>query len=367
MNLLVIRPRLAGLLLGILALPVTSGFGDEDRREFELASDLLRAGDTTWCESSAELRWPVGHDAIRVRYDHVLIQEQYQPDTADFFGHPEQLSEQCPGGRATWEHRWDGSWRTTVEAGGHDGFPEYQSLWRAEYFRQQYEGLPNYTRPNPHGLDARLAVEREFTTRRLWLRADLGWRVDTVVPNYEIVDLGSLARGRERFETLSGHVELEGVPTRSLRVAGGLRLQSVTDHEPRGGAHLGVAWVAGDHWVIRTDTAVTLEAPGFHAWSEELGAEWDHDNRWFLGLTGRIYTDNGASSPASGWEQAAPALTTTALELRLRYVGERVSVLAAAGPFRTDHDTPDPALRLFSGLYRDRDWLSARVALSFGF
>lgn len=333
----------------------------------ELVSEALVCRDILWWVSGIEGRLRSGKEEFALSVEHSLVDEDYTPSVGDFFGHAASVSGEKAGAHLLWRHEWSDVWRTDLKAGGYDGITDYVSLWRAEFYRQQYEDLPGYAGASPSGVDCRFSTQCALNPGELWLRLGVEARNDTVVSNYEIVDFGTLARGRELIRTASGDAMLEGRVLGALRVSGGIRCSAVTDRDLRHGLHGGFDWAFAPGWVLHADSEGSLESAGFRSWSVQGGAEREIRTHWLLGATGRIYRDNGAASLASGWEQSAPALRTLAAEGRLRYQGDQFSFLLAGGPYQSDFGTLDETFNLFAHLYRQRTWISVRAVLTFAF
>ena len=333
----------------------------------ELASDFLGTNDGQWLESAAEVRWQDGADEVRLTAEQGWMGFDYQPARGlDFFGYATRIEGDHEGGHMGWRRTW-GTWQGHGRVGGYSGFQDYRALWLSEYYFQQYDGFAAYRRPDPAGVDMLVGLGRECGSRRLMLRGDVGLRRDWVAPGYTIGTLGLPIRGREVFDTVTGRIEVEAVPSSVWRLSGELRMQETTSRDIRYGGLWTAAGALAPHFVLHATLGGALEPSNFYAGSAQLGMEVDRDNRWFAGVSGRLYADDGEWNPASPAQRTAPGLQARALEMHLRFVSDRWSWLLAAGPYWTDYGRPVGEQLLLSNLYLDRSWVSCRMAVALNF
>jgi hypothetical protein len=95
--------------------------------------------------------------------------------------------------------------------------------------------------------------------------------------------------------------------------------------------------------------------------------ERDWFNRWFLGVFGRYYTDDGLVRDPLILSSASPPLETWQAGVAVRYESERWQAKLAVGPYLTRYESVPPISRHFATLYGDRDWLSVQGAVAFKF
>jgi len=291
----------------------------------------------------------------------------YRPAPADLVSRPRALWEDQYSYQGRWRWRWAENWQADVTGGWYVGFSDYRSVWLDEYYRQYFQVMPGYENADPSGWNLVPGLRWECVPGMLWLQGSVIAQHDSVSPGYEILPFQPMVRGSSELETWAGSVSLEAVLTPRLRGQVSGRWTDTTARDLRHEYQASGRWAVADHWVARGTVGLTAEPPRFHAYHGQLALERDWQNRWFLGLTGRHYADNGLVRDPAIVSSAAPALESWQLGLTMRYLGEHWGALLSAGPYWTRYDEVAPISRHFSTLYADRDWIALQGTLSLRF
>ena len=174
-------------------------------------------------------------------------------------------------------------------------------------------------------------------------------------------------RGTAELDTLAGNLGLEHVLSRRIRTQHSLRITDTTNRDLRYEYQLSLRWAVADRWTVRATGGATLEPPDFQAYQGQVAFERDWEGRWFVGLFGRYYTDDGLVRDPKIVSDASPPLDTWQVGLTCRHQATRWAAQVSAGPYGTRYDEVPMISRHFSTLYADRDWLWVQAAVNFRF
>lgn len=298
------------------------------------------------------------------------IQVDYEPvPEADVIGEANELGEPNASLQVSKRHFRTPFLEYQASAGGYYGFTDHGSLWLNEYYRQQFYGLEGYVEAEPWGLNISTGLKWDTRSAVGLLGAMLIFQQDDVAPGYDRPLFQPLERGTDRLYTGSVLLEQESIISRVGRIRNQVQLTQTTDRELRTRYNGNLNLAPAESWVIRLEGAITYEAVAaedesdFMSWSGGVTVEYDWNQRWFLGFTGRRYEDNGQIETSILISSGPPALETTHLGVSLRHVSENTSWRLSLASYQTRYDEIDSPIRPFGNLYRDRDWLS--IAASF--
>ena len=330
-----------------------------------LASDfrLYQTG-VTWTENRGA--WDIRFQASGQRFD-----LDYLPAPSDLISRPSELLEDQFSLQGRFRVRFADRWQAELSGGGYDGFADYRSVWLDEYYRQYFQTVPGYLKAEPGGWNLAPGVRWEYVPSSAWLQASLVIQQDEVSPGYEVLiaqgkpPRSVLVRGTGELDTLAGSVGLENILSRRIRIQQNLRFTDTTDRDLRYEYQGLLRWAVAERWVARGTAGVTLEPPQFHAYQGQVALERDWQDRWFVGLFARYYSDDGLVRDPKIVSNASPPLETWQVGLTLRRQSERWGAQVSAGPYWNRYDPVPFISRHFSTLYADRDWLWVQAALNF--
>lgn len=120
--------------------------------------------------------------------------------------------------------------------------------------------------------------------------------------------------------------------------------------------------------MLRFEGAATYEAveqedeSDFKSYSAGIVLEHDWNQEWFLGVTGRRYSDNGQIETSILVSSGPPPLETDHLGVTLRHQRDNHSWKFSIASYRTHFDEIDSPIRPFGNLYQDRDWVLATAS-----
>jgi thiol-disulfide isomerase/thioredoxin len=302
-----------------------------------------------------------------VSYTHNTYGEDYEPYRLfDFLGFSERLEESYDGGQVALRQKLTD--RLTLSEGGgfYDGFTDYRSVWLANYYRQQFNFVPGYEKPDPHGFNATAGLRWEYQPTIGFIEAGFLFGYDDIAPGYEYdQNLGRAVHGRDILRTYSPSLKFENVLTPRLRLLNEFQLTDTTDRELRFAYRNSVNYAIGERWVARLVSGYTREQPTLTAWNVRATVEWEFADRWHLNASGLYYHDTGEIENSLFISTAAPGVAIWQGGVGLRYAGERSSFSLAVAPVWSDYEPVEVGTQPFANLYRDRNWFSVQAAWSF--
>lgn len=262
--------------------------------------------------------------------------------------------------------KWGRRWQATASLRAYDGFPDYRSLWLAEYYRENWNAFPSYRAPDPGGQGTRLAGTWHYSpgAGRVELAADFGR--DRVAPAWAFDPfLGQPVPSRQILNTFTGAVRLEQALNGWLKTELAVSRQSTSERDARLALNHSLAASAGPV-AARLTVGYAREAPSFEATYGGLALEWNFLPLWTATVRHRIYHDTGEIA-ASSFTAAAPGLDTRETYLGLLWDRGDLAASLGIGFLDTDYGALSTDNSFFGELYRDRDWLSLRAATSLRF
>jgi len=268
----------------------------------------------------------------------------------------------------TWEgsleiaRRLSSAWEVSFNGRAYDGFADYRSLWIAEYYDQFLGFLPGYEKADPHGLSATLEATWDYLPRTGQLTAAFTFGRDTIVPAWSALGL-DLERTRDVLDTFSGSLIWEAALSPRVKMQHTLRATQITARETRVQFQSEAAWALTDRLTLRAHAGGAREQPDFDAWYGGLALDCRLAPQWHAQLTARLYEDSGEIS-SSNFNTAAPGVATRELAVSLLWSNVTTSVRLSAGLLDTRYEALDDNNLFFGNLYRDRDFITTRIAFT---
>lgn len=291
-----------------------------------------------------------------------------------------------------WRHgagvrsRWKGSEGIELIGGanGSIGFGSHRSIWINEWYQQWFQGLAGLKKPDPFGVSGSLGVRWEYLPASGFIETEFTLARDHIAPGYDEVfdpELGLVAVTplRSDLNTRAGRVAFENVLTKRVRSLVEFRLANQSERGLRWSGLATLHYAVARNWVLKTEGGYTLEQldrenvpvtvreTPFEAWWVGGAVERQLGEHWYVGLSGRLYEDNGEIESSISFSSAAPAVRIWQAGLGIRWVKGSHAAKLFAGPYRVDHDEVNFQTLFFKSLYRDRTFLMTQLSYSYSF
>lgn len=339
-----------------------------------ISAEMLHASDVLLFTGRVLRRQVAGNSQWSLEGGYSGADIDYKPFAeADVIGRPRKLNERLASLQVSRRISSSNLLEYNWSAGGYRGFADLNSVWLDEYYRQQFSGIEGYVEADPWGYNLSGGASWDTQSAAGILSANLIFQQDDVAPGYDRPLFEPLERGRERLYSGSLVLEQDVVLSPKIRLRNQLQFTRTTDRELRSRYAANVNLALSETWVLRGEGAVTYE--GVEAeeeddfFSRSLGIVLEHDweQRWFLGLEGRYYRDNGQIETSILVSSGPPPLETSHFGLVFKHQGENSTVRIALASYETRFDEIDSPIRPFGNLYQDRSWLVASGAFSWVF
>jgi len=303
--------------------------------------------------------------------------EDYQPfqPLDRVFGFAERLHEDRFGGQATLRPKPTESLTLLLSGGAYEGFQDYRRVWIDNYYRQQYSPpglppIPGYIEADPKGWNVAGGFRWEYWTATGFLEARGGYNLDVVAPGYMLDTsrpTNPLTRGQDRLQTPSAKVSFENVLGARWRLLNEVQISHTTERELRVSWQGSINFAPADHWILRSYGGYTAEAPKFEAYW--LGTTLEFELRRSCTLLAGLhyYHDTGEVLDPGVLTSAAPGLESYNASLGARFSWSRVTLKLSLGPYFTDYKPVTVESRVFTNLYKDRNWGLAQAVMSVSF
>ena len=278
---------------------------------------------------------------------------------------PAHRSEETQEASLEVRRRLSDAWELSAAARAYDGFSDYRSLWVAEYYDQFAGFLPGYEYADPRGAAVTLGGVWTYLPRAGKLGASFTYGRDHIVPAWT-AEGASATRTRDVIDTISARLLWETALHPRLKMQHSLRVTDVTARSLRTQLNSELVWAATDRLSLRLHGGGAQESPDFDAWFAGAALEYEFTQAWHAGLSARWYEDTGELE-TSNFNTAAPGVSTRELAVSLLWKGESAAVRLSLGHYETNYDALSADNLFFGNLYRDRDFLTARLACTFYF
>ena len=343
--------------------------GAPTTRQGEAAFNAMLASDVQVTSTTASYGQRRGGTEWKVSYTHNTYGLDYEPfQQFDFLGFSERRHEDYNGGQVSLRRSLGDRLTLLVSGGAYDGFTDYRSLWLATYYRQQFDFVPGYEKPDPQGFNAAGGLRWEYQPTTGFVEAGLAYGNDQIAPGYEL-DPGAfqLLRSREILHTYSPTLKFENVLAQRVRTLNELQLTLTSGREPRYSYRGSVNVALGEPWVWRTSGGYTHEDPILRAWFVGSTLELEVAPRWLVSLSALSYEDTGEIENSLFISTAAPGLRTYQFGLGLRYVAKQSSLSLSVARLRSEYDPVAVGTRPFTNLYQARTWVVVQAAWAIEF
>ncbi len=359
------RVRLLPIFYGVSLLGISANV-PWDTGISGLVSDDLRMIQGDARVEFGGLEWDNDFTASITHFD-----IDYRPASFDALGFETDRREDRFGARLQLEKRLRGNFSLNGIATAYKGFGDFQSIWLAEYYEQQFSdldfpGFDTWEEPNPHGFAGALTGSWEFRPGLSKLELSVSQSADKISPGYEI-DFDGLVQGLTWLTTTSVALRWEEVLTPRIRAIFQASVSETTEREKRWNGNARLFWSVSERLVLRADVGGATESPDFEAAFGGATLDWGISEQWAIIVGGRAYYDSGELQNDGLFSTAAPALRSYSYTLGTRYMGGNWAVRVAVGGVNSDYEEGNPDLDFFQNLYTDRDYLNFNASFSYGF
>jgi len=253
-----------------------------------------------------------------------------------------------------------------------DGYSDHRSIWISEFYDQSNGLNPAYREVDPGSVAFSVGGQWSYRPGLGSVQLTAGFSRADIVPGW----------GREfnpdtgRFELVSTDPELDTY-SGSLVWQAAVNPRTMSKHTLRFSesegrelrTHLQTEWAFAltNSLTLRAQVGGAEEAPDFDSIYGGLSLVYDLGPEWQIDLGYRYYEDSGEIND-SNFNTAAPGVQSQEISLGVLWSRGATSVRASAGFYDADFDEiTNPDNDVFTNLYQDREFLSARFAISHRF
>jgi len=178
------------------------------------------------------------------------------------------------------------------------------------------------------------------------------------------VTFSDVAIGDPYLNTHSGTLSWESTLNRRIRTQQTLQISRTEGREVRLQFRTDWALALSDKFTVRLQGGVATEDPVFDAYFGGVVLVYELSPKWQFDLGYRVYDDTGEIN-SSNFNNAAPGLQSSEISVSALYRSGDLSIRGSLGLFDTDFDEiTNPENTVFGELFRDREFLTARIAIS---
>ena len=339
--------------------------------QWDTAAHVLTTDDLRFYQVDGRIEWGTAtwENDISLTLNNFHV--DYQPAPFDALGSRSDLEETRVGATFNFSRRTRNRLSWDLTGALYQGFGDFQSIWLAEYYRQQFSdltapGFDTYESPDPYGFAAAGELQWEMEPGTRFLRLSVSQSRDKISPGYEI-DFDGLTRGATWLDTTSVSLSWEQVVNARLRTILSTFVSDTTDRDIRAGFRARAFYALGESWVLRGDFGGAVEDPDFESIFGGLSLDYLFREGWALMLNGRAYYDSGELQNDGLFSTAAPTLRSYSYSAGIRYEAEEWAARFTVGGVHSNYAEGNPTLDFFQFLYNDRDYLNLSLAFSRGF
>lgn len=279
----------------------------------------------------------------------------YAP-VASLGGAASELSERTWSGNLGLSKKVSDNWKFSVAARAYDGFVDYRSIWIAEYYRQTFD-FPGsgYVAPDPKGWALTTGVVwSPSLTRQVAL--DFTYGHDIVAPGWTFQQASN-----DRLLIQSVALRWQEALNPRLKSEAAVLFTDVMDRQHRVIVQSAWNYAVTDELTARLHFGGGKENPSFSSGYAGIALSYDLNASLSVGAVARVYNDAGEIEN-SGFNTAAPGLTSSECGVNMRYTREEHTFSFSASYFDSNYDPVDVDNDFFANLYRDREWGVFRFA-----
>ena len=255
------------------------------------------------------------------------------------------------------------------------GFSDHRSIWIDEFYQQSFQGFSSFGDANPQSYSVSTSLQWDYAPNRGSLLATAGFSNALIVagvgidPDTVINPLSQpdVLVGEEGISTFTASLQWTEALNSRLRVQQTFNFTEVENRRSRFQLQSELAYYLGKNWTMRLEAGAAYEEPTFEAYYGGITMvyEWNKDLQFDFGF--RYYEDTGEISNTN-FNTAAPGTENTEASVGVLWRRGKLSTRASVALYITDFDpVQNNANLVFANLYRDRDFVAARLAFSYDF
>ncbi len=253
-----------------------------------------------------------------------------------------------------------------------DGFVNHRSLWIAQ-LNTALDLFDEFSQPDPQSLTFGLNSKWDYSNRGS-IAVSANFSQARVVPLARVQDDANEISGppgledvNEIFNTYSGNIIWEVAIAPKINSQHTLSLSRTDGRELNARLQSDWAFSLSKNLTLRAQIGAATENPTFEAIYGGLTFVYELNDQWQFELGGRYYEDTGEIN-TENFNTAAPGVTTNELSIGALWKQGDTSVRVSAGIYDIDFDPiTNPENLPFLNLYRDRDFVTTRLAISHSF
>lgn len=249
-----------------------------------------------------------------------------------------------------------------------DGFADHRSLWISQ-LNTLLENVPGFPRPNPQSSSLSFNSKWDYLPGRGSIAASLGFSQARIIPLAAIDEetFTSIANVEQVLDTYSGSLQWEYTLNPRLKTQQTLRFSRTEGREIRTQLQSDWAFSLTKNLTLRGQLGVADENPTFESIFGGLTLVWEVNDQFQIDFGGRYYEDTGEIN-SENFNTAAPGIESTEISIGALWKNDNTSVRISAGLYDTDFDDiENEENRPFFNLYRDRNFVTTRFAISHAF
>lgn len=333
------------------------------QKEFELSAESLSADDIDVQTYSALFSGTQGKWTLEGGVSLAAYRETYVPI---LFGTTETLREETLQLNLGVTRSWSRGWSGTFTVNAYDGFSDYRSIWISEYYRQLFSAFPAYQAPEPKGFSISAESSWNYLPGSGEATLSMFYASDEIAPGWSFDSAAGIpVAGDETLETFGTSLTVDQAINSWLKTQLLINARNTSDRDVRLGVVNSWAATAGPV-AFRVTGGYSEESPTFDASHVAAIIEWNFMPQWSANIGVRAYRDSGEIQ-SSGFDALAPPVESTEIFGGLLWDRGDLAVSAGIGFLESDYDALSEDNEFFGNLYKDRDWLTLRIAASYKF
>ncbi len=293
----------------------------------------------------------------------------YEPFTTTL---PSERSERSQDYRLEVHKTLSPTWSLLATGAYVDGFSDHRSIWISEFYDQSNSLNPLYEEADPDSLAFSVGAQWSYRPGLGSVLLTFGYSRATIVPGWgreqnPVTERFELVSADDELDTYSGGLVWNAVVHPKLVSKHTLRFTETEGRDLRTQIQTEWAYALTDALTLRAQLGGAQEDPSFDAFYGGVTLVYEFSEQWQVDLGYRYYEDSGEIN-SSNFNTAAPGVESQEVSLGLLWTRGGTSVRGSVGVYETDFDPiEDPVNDIFTNLYQDRDFLSARFAITHKF
>ncbi len=246
-----------------------------------------------------------------------------------------------------------------------DGFSDHRSLWISEFYENSF-GTGD---PQPESFSINVGIDWDYDPGRSSLGFTFGYSDARIVAGVAIdpITFIDLVVGDNNLDTFSGSVRWETALNPRIKTQQTLQVSITETRQHRVQFRSDWAFRLRDDLYLRGQIGGAIENPVFESIYGGLTLAYEITPNWQFDVGYRYYEDTGEINTAN-FNTAAPGVVNTEISAGLLWKNQNTSIRASVALYDSDFDPVGSGPnQVFTNLFRDRDFVAARFAVSHQF